>query len=121
MRDANDTREFSGIFGNSFVFAHHPAMQTCSGSSNSLPSTDGEPTSLRAPRANWNDDDDAELLAILLAEKTKTGQLSLKTNVFRDAAVAVNAMIVKGGPKSAKSCKGRWNKVHVSLYVLHTF
>ena len=26
MRDANDTWEFSGIFRNSFVFAHHPAM-----------------------------------------------------------------------------------------------
>ncbi|KAF8165829.1 hypothetical protein B0H34DRAFT_794169 [Crassisporium funariophilum] len=63
-------------------------------------------------QASWSDDDINTLIAFLITKSASAGDsITFKGTVWTKAATAVNKILpMKGGGKTAGSCKSKWGK-----------
>jgi hypothetical protein len=73
-------------------------------------------------RTHWTFKDEAALITFL-TEKTVAGTSdnTFKDSVFKEAADMLNASRTVGGQKTMTSCKSKWMRVCISLYVFYLY
>ena len=109
-------------------------MQTCShsASSKSNPSSEEDvnlnpnPITTLIPfgsKAYWSHQDEATLIAFFLAKKVgnTASNNMFKGAIFGEAANEINCLCQKGGGKNTGSCKVKWTKVCIFLYLFYLY
>jgi hypothetical protein len=69
-------------------------------------------------KAYWTHADEKDLVRVLLDHKSESGNGSnFKATMFQVAVIMLEKTHTRGGPKDVKSCKNKWQQVHVSPYI----
>lgn len=92
----------------------HPASISMSTRSKKA-SVDGMITDT-VDRAHWSAADESALVFFLLEHKSEAGDgANFKAQTWKAAAEVLGKTVAKGGPKTAASCKNKWQRVHHNL------
>lgn len=69
-------------------------------------------TGPQADRSIWTLEDESHLVHFLIDHKAEAGDgANFKTSLWNAAAEELSKHITKGGPKTAGSCKSKWDRV----------
>ena len=61
----------------------------------------------------WTQEDETTLINFLITHKSEAGDgLSFKPSVWTAAAIYMQPVTTKGGPKHADKCRAKWGRVH---------
>jgi hypothetical protein len=73
-------------------------------------------------RSIWTLDDESRLINFLLDHQAEAGDgANFKTTVWNAAGEELSKHVSKGGPKTAASCKSKWDRVRINYFLLiHT-
>ncbi|KAJ6537448.1 hypothetical protein DFH09DRAFT_861195, partial [Mycena vulgaris] len=62
------------------------------------------------PKAHWSDADEDRLLKFLVEQKAAAGDgCNFPMKIFNAAVPLINEHLTRGGPKTAKSCQGKFS------------
>ena len=70
----------------------------------------------------WTLEDETCLVQFLLDHQAEAGDgANFKTSVWNTAGKEMSKHVTKGGPKTAASCKSKWDRVCINYFLLiHT-
>lgn len=92
-------------------------MKTRSNSSNST--SDGNTAVDSLESATWTDEDEVTLLDFLYDRKNRMVEGSrskFEPDVWNAAAPYMTSRVTKGGQKTARRCREKWDRVSISFY-----
>lgn len=71
-------------------------------------------TATAPDRSIWTTEDETRLVHFLLDHRAEAGDgANFKMTVWNAAADELSKHITKGGPKTAASCKSKWDRVRI--------
>lgn len=75
-----------------------------------------------SPKAFWNDEEVAALIAYLHEHRFETeGAGNFKDPAWNGAANNISSMLTRGPPKTAKMCQNKWVSVHCCIVAHKTY
>jgi hypothetical protein len=75
-----------------------------------------EDDAITTEKAFWTHDDEALLIQILSDRKGEmTSNAMFKDTVFTDMAIALESIRKKGGRKTTRVCREKWQRVRISF------
>jgi hypothetical protein len=78
-------------------------------------------TTAQADRSIWTQEDETRLVNFLLDHQGEAGDgANFKTSLWNAAGEELSKRVTKGGPKTAASCKSKWDRV-CSIIIIFLF
>ena len=71
-------------------------------------------------RSIWTFEDETCLIRFLLDHRAEAGNgANFKTSLWNAAGDELSKHVIKGGPKTAASCKSKWDRVSIDCFLLN--